>query len=306
MSIYTKIFATASIFAIAASALISPSVSAATVQISGNALPSNVRLCAQDVGASGTQRSDVTNGASLTGSVNGLEYKLFTTTLNNCTGSNTADYTAVTGNFFVLTNHVTTLAFTGAAAPYGVIPTYDNNAARYNGDTTFSICQGDSRFINILVTDADNDVLNGTFTVANTSDAFVTVTYPQNGQVNFQIEPKSSFYNTQNTTSGNITLNAVQANLATAALTTSVFGSNAQVATVVSLRTVSCPNGIPTAKSSSSVMASSSVTASSTAATTSSTAASATAVVSSMKATVEVDAPSVGKGSATVRTGGAY
>jgi hypothetical protein len=300
MSIYKQIFATASIFAIAASALISPMASAATVQISGNALPSNVRLCAQDVGANGTQRSDVTNGANLTGSVNGTEYKLFTTTLNSCTGSNTADYTAVTGNFFVLTNHVTTLSFTGSAAPYGVTAAYDNNAPRYNGDTTFSICQGDSRFINVLVTDSDNDVLNGTFTVANTSDAFVTVTYPQNGQVNFQIEPKSSFYNTQNTTSGNITLNTTQANLSTTALTTSVFGSNAAVANVISLRTVSCPNGIPTAKSSSSMMSSSSSMAAP-------VASAATAVASSSaKATVTVEEPSAGKGTSTVRTGGAY
>jgi hypothetical protein len=301
MSIYKQIFATASIFAIAATALVSPMASAASVQISGNALPSNVRLCAQDVGTSGTQRTDVTNGATLTGSVNGIEYKLFTTSLNNCTGSNTTDYTTVTNNFSVLTNHVTTLSFTGTG-PYTVTPTYDNNAPRYNGDTTFSVCQGDSRFINILVTDADADVLNGTFT-GNGNNAFVTVTYPQNGQVNYQIEPKSAFYNTQNTTAADIVLSTTQSNLNTTALTTAVFGSNAAVTTTISLRTVSCPNGIPSnssAKSSSS-MSSSSMMSSSSAAPVASAAA-----VSSTPATVVVDAPSVGKGVNTVRTGGAY
>jgi hypothetical protein len=254
MSFAKKLIAAGSIFVMAAALAPAVTGSAATVSISGNALPSNIKLCAQDVGTSGTQRTDITNGATLSGSVNGIEYKLFTTTLNNCTGSNTSDYNAVTNNFSVLTNHTTTLNFAAPAAPatspYVLTATYDNNAPRYNGDTTFSVCQGDSRYINVLVTDADADVLNGTYS-GNGNNAFVTVTYPQNGQVNFQIEPKSAFYNTQNTTAADITLSTTQSNLNTTALTNSVFGANSAVQTVISLRTVSCPNGIPSSSSSS-------------------------------------------------------
>jgi hypothetical protein len=309
MSIYKQIFATASIFAIAAAMIVTPTASAATVSISGNSIPSTLRLCAQDASTSGTQRTDVTNGSNLTATTNGTQYNLFTTPLNNCTGANTADYTAVTGSFYALTSHTTTLSFTGNAAPFAVVPTYDNASPKYNGDTTFSVCQGDSAARDILITDADSDVLAVNGALPNPAEAFVTVSYPANGQINYRIEPKSNFYNTQNT-SFNVTLNTKQTDLSTPALTTSVFGTNL-VATTLTFRTISCPNGIPAKVSSSSSMSSSSMSSSvsSTPApvVVSSAAASATAAVSSTKAIVEVDMPSTsGKGGSTVRTGGAY
>jgi hypothetical protein len=302
MSILKKLIATAGVFALASASLVSAPVSAATVTTSAGSLPSSVRLCAQDASASGTSRTDITNGASLTATVNGTAYNLTTTSLNNCTGATATDYTAVTGgSFYVLLNHDTTLSFTGTAAPFGFTATYNNASPKYNGDTTFNICQGDSRSFDILVTDADNDVLNGTASSSN--DAFITVSYPANGQVNYRIEPKPAFYNTQNTNAAAITLTTVQAQLANATLSTSVFGTNS-VVTTLNLRTVSCPNGIPTtsssAKSSSSVVSSSSAAAV-TSVTASTVAASSTAPTTPVAAAPMADSA---KGS-TVRTGGA-
>ena len=300
--------ATASVFALASASLVSAPVSAAQVITSSGSLPSSVRLCAQDVSASGTSRIDITSNGSLTATVNGTQYNLFTTSLNNCTGATTSDYSAVTGDpVFALLNHDTTLTFTGTAAPFAVASTYNNASPKYNGDTTFNVCQGDSRFIEILVTDGDNDVLNGS--ASNSADAFITVTYPQNGQVNYRIEPKPSFYNTQNTTAAAITLTTVQANLSNAALTTKVFGTNSIVSTI-NLRTVSCPNGIPanssSAKSSSSMSSSSMMSSSSSMMATSSVAASTVAASSTKPVAAAPDAGTMmdsAKGG-TVRTGG--
>jgi hypothetical protein len=302
MSILKKLIATAGVFALASASLVSAPVSAATVSTSAGSLPSSVRLCAQDTSASGTSRTDITNGATLTATVNGTAYNLYTTNLNNCTGATTTDYTLVTGGpVYALLNHDTTLTFGGTASPFSVTSTYNNASPKYNGDTTFNICQGDSRSFDILVTDADNDVLNGSASAS--ADAFITVSYPANGQVNYRVEPKPAFYNTQNTVAANITLTTVQA----AVTPTTVFGTNS-VATVLNLRTVSCPNGIPATASSSS-KSSSSVSSMSSSSMSSS---SATPVASTVAASSAVapkpvaDAPMAdsAKGS-TVRTGGA-
>jgi hypothetical protein len=306
MSIYTKIFATASIFAIAATALVSPvTANAATLNLTNATLPSGHLLCVIADGGLSTSGTNVSSGASLTATKDGTKYTIVLVNSNSCANA-TATNTSAASTFYAYTNHSTQLAIgaitpgtvTPAAVPvFTATPTYANVIPVYNGDNTINICLGNTNSYTVQFTDADNDTLVESIApVFPAAQAFVTSTNAA-GSITYTVQPQTQAYSTLNNSF------TVKFDVKEEALTNVIPAPyGAVLSKTITFKTVDACTPAPK----SSVVASSSVTASSTAATTSSTAASATAAKSSTTATVEVDAPSAGKGSATVRTGGAY
>jgi hypothetical protein len=311
MSIYTKIFATASIFAIAASALISPSVNAAVVN--NTTLPAGHILCALKAG---NNTSSAIALSSVVGTYQGELYTVHLVNSSSCgliTGTPGTNGNASAGiSTYVFDTHATQLniatltAGTSTAAPVLTgTATYENNIPKYTGATTINVCLGVSKEYEIKFEDTvDNDYLEeATVQTALGSNAFVRST-SANGSLTYFIKPTTQAFSTLN---NSFTFTPSVREQANSNRTTANIANNygtTVVTPVVTFKTVEAANCPTTTTVSSSSVSSSSVTASSTAAV-SSTAASATAAVSSTT-TVVVDAPSAGKGSATVRTGGAY
>ena len=318
MSIYKQIFATASVFAIAASALISPSVNAAV--INNTTLPSGHILCALK---SGNNTSSAIALASVVGTLQGESYTVHLVNSSSCgliTGTPGTSGNASAGiSTFVFDTHATQLNISSLAAGTSTTPptlvgtaTYENNIPKYTGPTTVNICLGVSKEYEIKFEDTpDNDFLEeaGAIQTSLGNNAFVR-SVSANGSLTYFIKPTTQAFSTLNNT---FTFTPAVREQANSNRNTAVIGNNygSTVSTpVVTFKTVDTAN-CPTTTVSSSSMSSSSMMMSSSSMMMSSSSvvapvASAMAATSS-KATVTIEEPATsGKGGSTVRTGGAY
>ncbi len=316
MSIYKQIFATASIFAIAASALISP-VGANAAVVNNTTLPAGHILCALK---SGNNTSSAIALASVVGNYQGELYTVHLVNSSSCgliTGTPGTNGNASAGiSTYVFDTHATQLniatltAGSSTAAPVLTgTATYENNIPKYTGATTINVCLGVSKEYEIKFEDTvDNDYLEeATVQTALGSNAFVRST-SANGSLTYSIKPTTQAFSTLN---NNFTFTPSVREQANSNRTTANIANNygtTVVTPVITFKTVEAANCPSTTTVSSSSMSSSSMMSSSMMSSSSMTApvASAMAAKSSEAATVVIDAPSTGKGSATVRTGGAY
>lgn len=309
MSIYTKIFATASIFAIAASALITPAVSAGTtgITISGYTAAQNYSLCLTSASNGSVQlvagqnaNQSQTISLSQTPTVGApLTYTLsLRTGTDSCNGNVLSTSTTP---IVVYANHNTNVTIVNTASAITSVVATPYNQKAYvtsnggNASINFCLNKIDSQTVVFTDPDGDNLIEAATATVPTGFSASGAAT--ANGTYTYTIYPNSTATNTLGA-SGSFTFSVKEQ--ATA------IDTPVTAATVVNYSVSNSCASIQPVVASSSVMASSSMAASSTASSTSTAASAVAATSSKAAATVEVDAPSVGKGSATVRTGGAY
>jgi hypothetical protein len=317
MSIYTKIFATASIFAIAASALVSPVTANAATGIVFTNKPSDTANYTVCIYKDSTAQSGAVNATSFSIPSNvsntGDAYNVYINNSSSCFPL--VNSTPVTASKFLLVNgHQTEVALANYSATLAAVASSVayNELPKLTGITTpkgsfgdvsnVSVCQGNTGAIKVTFEDPNMNELTGT-NISDTDVQSSSFDVSTKGKLTYTIFPTTSAV--ANTTGFDVTFTASDLFVATTGTGTTINVAPGPITPKVIRFSVvtDCTNNTPV----SSVVASSSVTASSTAATTSSTAASAMAATSSKAAaTVEVDAPSVGKGSATVRTGGAY
>jgi hypothetical protein len=320
MSIYKQIFATASIFAIAASALISPAVSAANpgqtgIEITGysNSNP-NYSLCLYASGLSQTRSNAVVVATSASNTVNanvnlapnanGSIYTLFLQNANNnCTNGSQAGGDVT---FTVYPNHTTTVPVTVSGTP--LVLTASTTAGQVvNTQPTrisasqINLCVSKTDAVKFEITDADNDFLQVGANPSLPSGMTYTTDTGTRGKLTYTLYPSQGNVSQTGTISGTFTLTAAEQPDSVRA----TAGDSVPFTVSFNVST-SCTNsgtGSTVTVSSSSMSSSSMMMSSSSMA---APVASAVAVASSKAATVEIDAPSTGKGSATVRTGGAY
>jgi hypothetical protein len=309
MSIYKQIFATASIFAIAASALVSPVASAAEgVTITGysNSNPS-YSLCIYGPGqtsanatliSSGTSSSNINANLPVAPLPNGSTYNIFVQNASNsCTNGSIA---GVQVPFTVFPRHMTTvpvtfsgtpavLAANGASSIVNQSPYLSSNS----GNTTINLCLGKTDSVTLTFTDPDNDNLQQAAAPLNLPSGMTYASNTSGGTITYTLYPSSNNVSVLGTIAGTATFSVQeQANSYQTAV------GAAKTADITFNVSNTCSNTSTTVVSSSSMMSSSS-----------SAAAVATPVASSSaKAVVSVEAPEMnsGKGTSTVRTGGAY
>jgi hypothetical protein len=308
MSIYKQIFATASIFAIAAALVITPSVSAGTtgVEISGYVNSTTTdSLCLRQLGTtqpatlvvSGAYPTSGSNTLSatlpVTPTVSGTSYEVFKvpgTASNSCTV-----LTAVAPvTFKVFTNHTTLLTYNGTVGSYTVRDQLAGVSST-NGSNVINFCIGKTDAVTVTVTDLDTDNITTAPTLTGT-DLIISAPTINGSTVTYTVQPTLTGSQTLGTKATvNFALAASNYQYALGTVDSSIYAT--PVTSITFNVGNSCTVSTPVV-SSSSMMSSSS-----------SAAAVATPVASSSaKAVVSVEAPemSSGKGTSTVRTGGAY
>ena len=322
MSIYKQIFATASIFAIAASALIAPVGALAAnpgqtgIEITGysNSNP-NYSLCLFASGLSQTRSNGVVIATSASNTINanvtlnpnqtGSIYTLFLQNANNSCTAGTQAGGDVT--FTVYPNHTTTVPVTVSGTPL-VLTAAANAGTVVNTQPTrtsasqLNLCVSKTDSVQFVITDSDNDFLQVGATPTLPSGMTYTVDSGTRGRLTYTLYPSQSNVSQTGTISGTFTLTAAEQpdSVSNTAGTSVGFPVSFNVSQT-------CTNSTTTGGVTTTLSSSSSSMSSSSSSMAAPVASAATAVASSsMKATVEIDAPSMGKGSNTVRTGGAY
>jgi hypothetical protein len=312
MSILKKLIATAGVFALASASLVSAPVSAATLNLQNATIPSGFVLCVISDGGLITSGTQVSSSISLTQSTNGTKYTIAYVNSSSCSLATSSNSTIAPAAFYAFTNHDTQLSLnipsTGTTG-FTAAATYANRSPKYDGANTINVCLGDSRTYQVVINDADNDVLkeSAAATLSGTNSGFIT---SQNnsagGSYTYTIQPNTQAYSTLNNTF-TFTPTVVEdpAGFLTSAIVGNGFGTTTPAFTAITFKTVDCGGVFPTtsssSKSSSSVSSMSSSSVSSTVATP-----VASTVAASSKAPTEVAAAPMAdsaKGS-TVRTGG--
>jgi hypothetical protein len=312
MSIYKQIFATASIFAIAAAFVVTPSASAAgSIEVNGYiSNNTNQSLCLRQATTTApatlvvsgvyptSSASTATPTFPVAPSVSGTNYELYTvngTASNSCTVGTAAN---VFG-FTAYDKHTALVTYPGTTAGSS-FRTRDQLAAvtSTNGSNVVNFCLGKTDKVTVTVTDPDGDLFSTAPTPTIPSDLIASAATVNGASISWDIQPTLNAAQTIGTKG---TINFAPA--ATNYQYTLTTPDSSIYATPVTNLTFNVANScavVAPVVSSSSMMSSSSSAAAV-------TPASAVAAASS-KATVEVSAPEVssGKGSATVRTGGAY
>jgi hypothetical protein len=288
MSIYTKIFATASIFAIAASALISPVANAAEIVVNQSST-GNYTYCL--TATAGSAIAPVGYNILDTAANTATIYVVASANANTTTQTCTTVPSAIV--LPAMPGHTTSYDLNGSA-----IVTTSNVKVKNTALTSANVvksCEGTKTVFTITGTDGDE--VNHISNSIPTADYDVTPSGTK--PLKITVAKKSGSTSTGVTGAFIYVKEILPTVSATAvAYTVDEVASNVQLVADIA---PSCTATV----ASSSVMASSSMAASSTAATTSSTATSAVAAKSSTTAPeVVVEGP--GKGAATVRTGGAY
>jgi hypothetical protein len=312
MSILKKLIATAGVFALASASLVSAPVSAGQLNLQNSTIPSGFVLCVISDGGLITSGTQVSGSASLTASVNGTKYTAAYVNSSNCSLATSTNSTIAPTPFYAFTNHDTQLQLnipsTGTSG-FTVTPTYSNRSPKYDGANTINVCLGDSRTYQVVINDADNDVLKETTAavLSGANSGFIT---SQNnsagGSYTYTIQPNTQAYSTLNNTfSFTPTVVEDPSGYLTSTIVGSNFGVTTPAFTSITFKTVDCGGVFPTnsssSKSSSSMSSSSMMSSSS-----SMTPVASTVAASSTAPTTVAAAPMAdsAKGS-TVRTGGA-
>jgi hypothetical protein len=327
MSFYKQIFATASIFAIAATALITPSATAYDVNISasnssgytfctkpattgGNSYKANDGYSTIVTTANGTSAgvseiyvsntSDVKSYSTPSGTLSDTnpDYSFLS---NLCVSPSVLTIPTVSGHktTYDLENNGTTTASTGVALSFtDNVPSVSKVVAKNikikntnpGSANVVKSCEGDKTVFTISGT--EGDLIEFVSTTIPSADFDVS---------NSSDNPLKVTVNKRSSTSVKATgVYIYFKEKAASPIAPATYDVTQDLVNIVTDIELNCVATVASSSVSSSSMMSS------TPAVATSAAASATAVVSSAKATVEVDAPSTAKGTSTVRTGGAY
>jgi hypothetical protein len=310
MSIYKQIFATASIFAIAASALVSPVGASAATTLTFTNKPSdtsNYSVCVFKKGSaqSGSVKAESFSIPTISNS-NGDVYVAYINNSSTCFPLVNATPTA-SSEFVLVNGHQTEVALASYSAAavavstvsvYNEIPTLTNvvtSKGTFTGSTA-TLCQGNTTAVKVTFNDVNTNELVGTISAGGANfQGTPVIDTSVKGQVTFTVYPTTSAV--ANTTGFNATFTASDVFTPTASLPAPTVTVAPAVFTKEIRFSVVSDCTVTATVSSSSMMSSSS-----------SAAAVATPVASSSaKATIDVGEPTTsGKGGSTVRTGGAY